>query len=132
MKDKKRLLIVSVVLTILVVFATYVWKGDNKMDLTEEEQNLVQIATDKAMSLGYKPDELRILYDRENKKWNEHWDVTLASEEEMSLVDEYKNLASRDFQAIHFYPKKKYTFGGSVWILIDKGSKKVIFVQREK
>ena len=128
MRGKKYFLAVFVTLGALIVFIAYMWQNNHKMKLTEEEQVIVKIATDKAVSLGYKPDELRILYDRDNKEWNGYWNDIIAREDK----DKYKNLTGRAFQAVCFYPKKKHTLGGSVWILLDKESKEVILVQREK
>jgi hypothetical protein len=126
-------------LVIILCFASsVVFSQDDK--LTKEQ--IIQIAISKAKELGYKTDEMNIVYDENNKNITEHlkrigvstynvknkkWDKDLPTTPEK----EYPELKDKDYQSVYLGPKGSVK-GGDLWVFIDKSTGEVIKYQRGK
>jgi len=82
--------------------------------LTKEE--IVQIAISEARQLGYKTEEMNIIYDEGNKNIKEY----LTAPEK-----EYPQLKDKDYQAIYLYFKENI-MGNSLWVFIDSATGEVL------
>ena len=102
--------------------------------LTKEE--IIKIAISKAKQLGYKTEDMNIIYDDDNKKIKEHlkrggvstynedtktWEKDLPTTPEQ----EYPGLKDKDYQSVYFGPKT-IAKGGDLWVFIDKNTGEVI------
>lgn len=138
---KKRSLLLILLLVILAILLILKFISFPKttlfpqIALTEEQKYIVEIASEKTKSLGYNLDELSVFYDTDNKIWIEGYGSILANKETPEYEKLYSILEGRNYQAVYYYhrpSKHEVILGGSVWILVDKETKEVIFVQREK
>ena len=102
--------------------------------LTKEQ--ITQIAINKAKDLGYKTEEMNIIYDEGNKNIKEHlthigvstynektkkWEKDLPTTPEK----EYPELNGREYQSVYLGPKGNVK-GGDLWVFIDKDTGEVI------
>lgn len=102
--------------------------------LTKEQ--ITQIAIGKAQELGYKTEDMNIIYDEGNQKIKEHLKrsgVSTYNEETKTWEkdspttpeQEYPELKDKDYQSVYFGPKEM-VLGGDVWVFIDRNTGEVI------
>lgn len=133
MKKKTCIVLFVIFLFVIVLLSVlYMQKKEKKPGLTDMQKQILEVASNKVVSLGYKLNELTFEYDRDNKRWLEGYGLFLVNKNGSESDEIYESLKDHNYQAIYFYPKKQLILGGSVWVLIDKDTKQVIFVQREK
>jgi hypothetical protein len=132
----KKLVINFFVLTLL--FVPFAYPQPDK--LTKEQ--VLDIALNKAKDLGYKVEDMDILYDENNAAIKKHllregvstynvitkeWVKDLATTPEK----EYPELSGKDYQSVYFGPKEM-RLGGDLWVFIDRDSGKIIKFVRGK
>ncbi len=98
---------------------------------------VLQTAINKAKELGYKAEDMNIVYDEDNKKIKDHlkrsgvstynkkiktWEKDLPTTPEQ----EYPELKDKDYQSVYFGPKEVGTRGGGLWVFVDKNTGDVI------
>lgn len=92
--------------------------SNNRSKLTTEQQEILKIANNKASSLGYDVNNMKIIYDFDNALWHKY------SDPEDPV---FENI---DFQAIHYGVGNKTTLGGTLIVVVDKLKKEVIWFQK--
>ncbi|MFA5272208.1 MAG: hypothetical protein WC412_07745 [Candidatus Omnitrophota bacterium] len=116
----------------LCFMPSVIFSQSNK--LTNEQ--IVNTAIGKAKGLGYKTEDMNILYDEDNKEIKEHLKrsgVSTYNEKTQKLEkdlpttpeQEYPELKDRDYQSVYFGPKESIK-GGDLWVFIDKSTGEVI------
>jgi len=120
-------------LVIVLCFASsVVFSQSNK--LTKEQ--IIRIAISKAAELGYKTEEMNIVYDEGNKSIKEHLRYARVSKynEKTKELDkvlpttpekEYPELNGKDYQSVYLCPKVAMP-GGDLWVFIDRNTGEVI------
>lgn len=106
----------------------------DQAELSQDE--VIRIASDKAQELGFKTEEMSVLFDEDNAKIIEHsrrsgvsvynkktgkWDKALPSTPEK----DFPVLEGRNYQAVYFAPKAQ-RMGGDLWVFVDKSTGEVI------
>jgi hypothetical protein len=82
--------------------------------LTKEE--IVQIATGEARQLGYKTEEMNMVYDDDNRNLKEYF----ATPEKY-----HPELKDKDYQAIYLYFKEN-VMGTGLWVFVDKTTGEIL------
>ncbi len=90
---------------------------------TEEEiKNLVEIASQKAIELGYQLKDRILFFTDDNSLWKQE----IESIEDLEFVDK---LNRHDFLAVFFRPKKDED--NNLWIFVDRKTKRIIAVRNQ-
>ncbi len=106
------------------------------------KENILTIAISKAEEVGYKTEEMEVIYDEENRELKKHFKRTGISEYDEETSEwkpissttpekEYPELIGRNYQAVYLGPKE-LILGGDLWVLIDKNTGEVITCIRGK
>ena len=133
-----RRLILWLSVIVLCFTSSVVFSQDNR--LTKEQ--IIQVAISKAKELGYKTEEMNIVYDEGNKsikkylerigvsaynKTTQQWDKVLSTTPEK----EYPELKDKDYQSVYLGIKGNVK-GGDLWVFIDRNTGEVIKYIRGK
>lgn len=131
----RRIIIISLSFLLISNFIkiTEVFSQSDK--LTKEQ--ITQIAIGKAQALGYKIEDMDIIYDEDNQKIKEHLtrrgvstynEDTKAWEKDSPTTpeQEYPELKDKDYQSVYFGPRGEGIKGGDLWVFIDKNTGEVI------
>ncbi len=117
-KDMRKVYLFLVVLLIVTVVLILHKTLSDGSGLTPQQIEILKVSNNKAMSLGYDVDNMRIIYDFNNVIWYK------------DRVQEDPDFNDVDFQAIYYGPKDRGTLGGSLIVIVDKNKKDVIWLRR--
>jgi hypothetical protein len=128
-------------LLIIVICLASSFAFSQSNQLTKEK--ITQIAISKAKDLGYKIEEMNIIYDEGNKSIKEHSrrvriftydEKTKKWEKDLSVTPEkeHPELRGKDYQSVYLGPKESGAKGGDLWVFIDKNTGDVIKYSRGK
>ncbi len=116
--NKTLIYIIFTVLLLMGFLYVITKTSNNRNKLTTEQQEILKIANNKASSLGYDVENMKITYDFDNLLWHKYRDP----EDPV-----FENI---DFQAVHYGVDKKTTLGGTLIVIVDKSKKEVIWFQK--
>ena len=88
---------------------------------TLSKEGIVKVAAAKASEEGVNLNEVSVLYDTDNVRWDKV-SRTLSTPETKRHLDV---LRRRDFQAVAFTPRRRM-LGGVLWVFIDRQTGRVI------
>jgi hypothetical protein len=115
---KSILILVIVFISILIYF---LFCTHGKSD--DCDPNIVRVAYQKAAEM-VRVDKSVFIYDENNANWEK--ELQLYSKHNHDENGVRTKLTNRNYQAVLFYPQKRGTLGGILWLFIDKQNYEVI------
>lgn len=93
-----------------------------------DQKDIIEIANNKAIELGYDISKMEIKFDQDNKRWEKRFIPRPISKYDRSLMKKLKN---KDYQILHYsLMPVGWVRGGGLTIFVDKNNGKVIDVIR--
>lgn len=121
----KQLLIVLLVIIVLVSTTLYSIATEVPGPMNITRQQAIEISKKEALKLGYDVDSMNLEIDENNTTWNKY----IKLDPDPDMLSKLKN---RKYWAVSYSPRDDETFGGDVWILIDKNDGHIIEIIRGK
>ena len=98
-----------------------------RSQLSEDE--IIAIASKRALAEGFNPTEMDVVYDADNTMWKELERSGHISDPDTARA--LHSLKNRSYQAVRYMPKK-LMLGGALWVFVDKYNGEVIALYGEE
>jgi hypothetical protein len=128
-ENKEQVLRVLILIMLLGTLCCYlVTMGCRRHEPSDTKKKILSVSNAKIREMGYDLRNMTHQYDDGNRRWKKYIESLSGSDMDSTMAI----LQERDFQGIYYAPKGKSTFGGDVWVFVDRDTNEVITVLRFK
>jgi len=107
----------------IVGLVLLLWFTGCYREISSERTRIIEVASALAEQEGFNPQEMNVLYDEGNTKWDEV--RTLIEKSSGKNETAFSVLDGKNYQAVRFAPRREM-LGGVLWVFVDRDNLQVI------